>query len=173
MKTYFVFDVESVGLHGEGFAVGIVVINEDQEILCEYLLVCPMPHAKRISDHDAEWCRSNIPPMIATHVWPRAIRAEFMRIWSNWKEDGATMVADCNWPVEARFLNQCVDDNPIDMAMLGPYPFIDLGSILLAKGMDPLTEFPRLKSEMPKHNPLNDARQSARILISFLHPHGA
>jgi hypothetical protein len=170
MKKYFVFDVESVGLHGEGFAVGIVVVDGDRNILDEHLLACPMTAAKRVSYEDAEWCRDNIPEMPQTHECPWQVRKEFLRIWKKWRADGAIMVADCNWPVEARFLNACIDDNPLHLARFGPYPFIDLGSILLAKEVDPLMEFAREPKELPKHNPLYDARQSARVLLNFLHP---
>jgi hypothetical protein len=170
MKKYFVFDVESVGLHGEGFAVGIVVVNDEHRLMDEHLLACPMRTAKRISHEDAEWCLENIPEMPQTHECPWQIRNEFLRIWKKWKPGGAIMVADCNWPVEARFLNQCIDDNPTHRANLGPYPFVDLGSILLAKGLDPTAEFAREPNELPKHNPLYDARQSARLLLNQLHP---
>jgi len=46
MQNFMVFDVESVGLHGEGFAVGYVVVNGDGETLEEGLYICdPDVHA--------------------------------------------------------------------------------------------------------------------------------
>jgi hypothetical protein len=50
----------------------------------------------------------------------------------------------------------------------GPYPLHDLASILLAHGRDPLAKNERLPEELPEHDPLNDARQSARLLHEVL-----
>ena len=74
------------------------------------------------------------------------------------------MVADCPWPVEAKFLNACVRE----YGMAGPYPLIDVGSVVLARGGDPTGPFDRLPNELPKHDPLADARQSARVFIEHL-----
>jgi hypothetical protein len=78
------------------------------------------------------------------------------------------LAADCAWPVEARFLAACVDDQPEQRAWEGPYPLIDIASVRLAAGLDPLATVERLPSEMPAHDPLADARQSARLLIEAL-----
>jgi hypothetical protein len=76
--------------------------------------------------------------------------------------------ADCAWPVEARFLARCVNDKPREREWQGPYPLMEIASYLEAAGMDPMKEYDRLPSELPKHNPLCDARQSARMLSMAL-----
>ncbi len=45
-KLFFVFDVESIGLHGEGFAVGWVVVGETGATYEESYLAC-LPGAAR------------------------------------------------------------------------------------------------------------------------------
>ena len=89
-------------------------------------------------------------------------------MWTFWKSQGARLAADCNWPVEAKFLVHCVGEDPKAREWEGPYPFFDIGSILFAKGMDPLAKYPRIDGEECEHNPLHDARQSARLLLEAL-----
>lgn len=170
MKTFLVFDVESIGLHGEGFSVGYVVIQSNGETLQEGYFSCPRSEAFGDLD-DREWVRKNIPRIASADFAsenPKVMRSEFWKIWIEWKQKGALLAADCNWPVEARFLSQCVDDSKEERKWNGPYPFIDIGSVILGAGGDPLETFERLPREIPAHDPLNDARQSARILVNVL-----
>jgi hypothetical protein len=50
----------------------------------------------------------------------------------------------------------------------GPYPLYDISTLLLSRNEDPVGIFSRDETELPKHNPLCDARQSARILLEHL-----
>lgn len=164
---FFVFDVESLGLHGEGFAVAGAVLSKGGINVEEFCYCSDRRFAQGAMD-DRQWVDANVPQMEITHPATRALRSAFWEKWCWWKKEGAVMVADCNWPVEARFLSQCVDDAKEVRNWEGPYPILDLGSILFANGKDPLAEFPRLPSELPKHHPLMDARQSARILMETI-----
>jgi hypothetical protein len=181
-KTFLVFDIESVGLHGEGFAVGYVLIDQLGTELESGLAMCPDASAFGIPS-DRDWIRKNVRPaldekldppptrLIAYVQEPKEVRDFFWKVWIDCKlqyKDECLMAADCSWPVEARFLNQCVDDFPKARREQGPYPFIDITSLILATGKDPLESFGRLTNELPEHNPLADARQSARILIESL-----
>jgi hypothetical protein len=164
---FFVFDVESVGLHGEGFAVGFLVRDREGNALDAGRFSCPVNAARGSRDSFA-WVEANIPKLEPTHTAPWLVRAAFWRRWMEWKAKGAVLVADCAWPVEARFLADCVDDNPGEREWQGPYPLHDLASILLTLGSDPLAKRERLPEELPEHDPLCDARQSARLLHEAL-----
>ncbi len=166
-NKFLVFDVESVGLHGEGFAVGFVVVDREGNELERGLFVTS-PNVAYGLNEGHKWARENVPDMDATHTTTWMVRAAFWRRWMHWKDQGAVLAADCSWPVEARFLIACVEDNLREREWSGPYPLIDIGSVLLAKGIDPVQEFTRGAAELPKHNPLKDAIQSGRILISVL-----
>lgn len=166
MKSFFVFDVESIGLHGEGFAVGGGVYLENGAAQWEFRFSCPLNECAGDED-DLNWVKENCPLLEVTHRCPKTLRNSFWAEWKRAKAFGATMAADCNWPVESRFLAQCVEDDK-SRKWEGPYPFIDIGSVLLTKGKDPLGVFSREPSELPKHCPLADARQSARILTTVL-----
>lgn len=179
-KKFFVFDVESIGLHGEGFVVGWTVVDETGKELAFGLLHSDSWGAVGTNE-DREWVIRNVPeldevPEVIRCNNPKHVRDYFWSEWNKWRTEDAIMAADCLWPVEARFLNACIDDAQDAPGEYnhrreqGPYPLLDIGSMLFALGVDPLTKFPRLDREQPEHNPLNDARQSARILTEMILP---
>lgn len=180
--SWFVFDVESVGLHGEGFQVAWVVVDASTDAMLEEGKIICGPNEARGNTAGRQWVSDNVPDYI--NMWPadedsdvltvrgalnspRAVREMFWTHWLGWKGKGAVMAADCPWPVEARFLAACVDEDPAAREWEGPYPLIDVGSVLAARGIDPLADHDRLEDE-PKHCPLGDARQSARLLLQAL-----
>jgi len=167
----FTFDVESIGLHGEPYAVGYVVNDPaGNELFAKSLAV--FPHQAHGDADDREWVESNIPAIPISHDTLEAMLDEFWADWLLWKEKGALMFAECAWPVEARFLSMCAARNWPSQKWNGPYPLHDVASVMLAKGMDPMAAYPRLPNEEPKHDPLADARQSARLLREALNKEG-
>jgi hypothetical protein len=166
---YFVFDVESVGLHGEGFAVGGGVFADNGAIQYGFTFACDPARAQG-TDEDRQWVNDNVPVIDSTHRSPRGIRDAF---WEKWVEaktrySGIRMAADCGWPVEARFLCACIDDDKAKRNWEGPYPFLEISDALEIAGMDPMANYERTPSEMPKHHPYADAVQSARLLFEAL-----
>jgi hypothetical protein len=162
-----VFDCESIGLHGETFAVGYVVVRSEGEELESNCWACYPDEAKG-SEDGRRWVKENVPSLVRTNTSPSYLRNAFWDVWLRWKEKGAVLCADCAWPVEARFLAACVDNNPSARQWEGPYPLYDLASLRLAAGKDPLATEERLSHESPVHNPLADALQSARLLVETL-----
>lgn len=189
-----VFDVESIGLHGEGFAVAWVILLGDQRA-GQGWSHCN-PDKARGTEEGRKWVAENVigseldapvqdcPPAKVLDT-PAEVRDYFWGIWENEKAQGAQLWADCTWPVEARFLIACVegarphslsrtfggvakDIDPSAREWKGPYPLLDIATLSMALGEDPLAARERLVDEKPDHHPLADARQSARILIEFL-----
>ena len=170
MAVYFMFDVESIGLYGEGFAVGYVVASVGEgptKVLEENLFACS-PRTAGGNLNDRNWVKDNIEAIPATHETPFRVRKAFWEAMNAWQQKGALICTDCGYPVESNFLAACVNDNPQARSSTGPYPLYDLSSILLAAGMDPLATTPRLPNELPVHNPLCDSRQSLRQLVEAL-----
>jgi hypothetical protein len=168
MGRYFVMDCESIGLHGETFAVGYVVVDAAGAEIDSGLLACD-PGLARGDDEGRAWVEEHVR-IDADDVWcddPRDVRHEFWSYWMEHKGAGAILFADCAWPVEARFLAACVDDRE-DRYWQGPYPLHEIASLRLAAGFDPLATVDRRLGELPAHNPLADARQSARLLVEAL-----
>lgn len=167
---YFVFDVESVGLYGPAFAVGFVVIDaSDAKEVWRGLYVCELPcHGYGPYSDDEIWVAKNVPKMPINCMCPHVMREAFWEKWMEWKTKGAVMVADCPFPVETKFLTECVLYGREDQKWNGPYPLIDVASVVAALGGDPLKVNERIDGEKTIHNPLCDARQSARILVEHI-----
>jgi hypothetical protein len=172
---FMVFDCESVGLHGETYAVGWVAVDRDGAEREAGGLWVP-PGDVRGTPAGRAWAWDNAFPGRA-EGWGRGLeparsaavmRRDFWQTWLRWKEKGAALAADCCWPVEARFLAACVDDRPDEREWQGPYPLLDVACFRLAAGLDPLETAPRLPNELPAHDPLCDARQSARLLAEAM-----
>lgn len=164
---YFVIDVESIGLHGEPFAVGWVVVDKSgAELECGVSAISPQQAIGE--DKNRGWVTKNVPFITPTHPHLKAMLADFWQVWKRLKQDGALMFAECAWPVETRFLSMCVAEGMPETEWQGPYPLHDIASVMLAKGMDPMASYPRTEAENPAHHPTSDARQSARLLIEAL-----
>jgi hypothetical protein len=143
------------------------VYDENGKMLREFCYSIE-PNVSRGSDADRAWVAANIQPIEITHTNIKSLRTEFWESWMDAKENGAVMAVECGWPVEHRFLTQCIDDDTESRKWEGPYPLHEISSIMLAAGMDPMATYDRLLSELPNHNPLADARQSARFLSEAL-----
>ena len=165
---FFIFDVESIGLHGEGFAVagGVYIDGAAQH---EFCYCCPTEQAAG-TDEDREWVSKNVPVMEVTHRSTWSLREEFWWRWDEAKKKypGIQVAAECLWPVEAAFFAHCVNHSFKVRNFEGPYPFHEIASFMLAAGMDPMATYERTPSESPAHNPLADARQSARLLAEAI-----
>jgi hypothetical protein len=160
------FDVESIGLHGDAFAVGYVVVDKDRIVHDEQMFSCP----RELCDgqiSDLKWVNENIPPLEISHTTLIEMRNAFWEKWKYWKSKGALLVTDCGWPVESNFLSACIKDN-LDRAWEGPLPMLDISSLLFMTGKDPIATRKRLSDELPIHNPLSDAKQSIRILLDLM-----
>lgn len=168
LKKRMVIDVESVGLHGEGFAVAFVLLEGDYE-LAHGSACCPATAARGTGD-DLKWVQENVTIDPAAHKFesPRQVRDWFWTIWTRYEAEGVELWADCCWPVEANFLAACVADDPTARNWEGPYPLHDVATLMLAGGRDPLGTYHRTPAELPAHNPLADARQSARHMLEVL-----
>lgn len=169
MPKILCFDVESSGLHGEGFAVGAVLLDEDGAEVDTFVGRAP------IDGPVDGWVAKNVLPAMAgmpeNCANARELRAAFFE-WFVARKEGVIVIADCGWPVEARFLAACVDDAPALRGWDGPYPLHDVATLLLAAGMAPTgTYLPDPAPPGQKHHPLYDARCSAqlarRVLAGF------
>jgi hypothetical protein len=186
-QVFLVFDVESVGLHGPTFAVGWVLkhINgEELDYRCYAIDLRDVYNEHRNKPDHAHltsglnWWTKKHYAVLMDSMWPNDrlhISERDMRLsfWQEYRQylkqyPNLLLAADVPWPVKANFLTACIRDNLPDREWQGPYPILDIASVLAAKGLDPLQKFDRYPDELPEHNPLADARQSARVLVDTL-----
>jgi hypothetical protein len=187
MQFYFSFDVEAQGLFGEPFAVGWVVVNQDGHELEEGFLACPV----HFHPEEDAWVIENVlptlpevPDLLNLQKEEWGYRVDYVNcinkyifllcFWNVWtkakqKYPGIMMVTDCPFPVEANFLLRVQQTAKFRMDE-SPYPLVDVASVLLACGKDPTASYDRQLDELPAHNPVNDARQSVRIMLEAMRP---
>jgi hypothetical protein len=150
-----VFDCESNGLHGEIFAIGAVCVEDDD--YSTFQGVAPYPEPLD------EWVAEHVIPHLGEmpkYESALALRNAFWQ-WLQRNKPNALIVADFGVPVEARLLADCQKDDP-SREWDHPYPLHELGTLLLAAGVNPdisREEFADYKRpNAPKHNPLHDAQ---------------
>ena len=163
MKKYFVFDVESAGLYGDGFAFGYVVVDENGKELDARFATSGLDSVKKnLSESDREWLEKHTPDEILYPEGDLKLSLDELHtafINSLKKHKGAIFVSDCGYPVEAKWLLECKCE---------VYPLHDVATALLLCGKNPTGTYGRNEREQPAHHPLADARQSARIWLECI-----
>lgn len=173
----FVFDVESIGLYGDGFAFGYVVLDTvSLQTVTEGGAYCDPFYAGGYYEA-RQWVAENVSTEGLRRISSlQELRRDFWeKVWTP-LADSSVMMADCPVPVEANFITACMRDvvgvNNSSHFAQSPYPVLDIASVLFACGVNPLSNFPRASDELPEHHPLMDARQSARVLREVVQRHG-
>ncbi|MHB1417198.1 MAG: hypothetical protein ACYC1C_18285 [Chloroflexota bacterium] len=164
---FLVFDIESIGLHGEAFAVGYVLVDGEGRELESGIFACP-PAQARGQESQRSWVEEHVPSLPLTHDNPRGVRDAFWSLWMEAKGKGAQLVAEIAWPVETNFLSACVQDLPAQREKESDTLLYDLSTARLVRGLGSADKEERLPDELPKHNPLADAMQTARLFVSAL-----
>lgn len=162
-------DAETNGLAGQAFAVAMTLSDHTGE-LDHVVYRCP------IEEPVNEWVATNVlPTMEDVEINCNNYAGMLYNLREArfpWAEDGsAATIGHVVWPVEARLL---LDMYPGEDIWSGPYPLIDVASVLLAKGCNPLSVDDYLREhglDLPTgspHHPLYDARAAERCLRHLL-----
>lgn len=167
---YLILDVESIGMYGEPFAVGIVILNSEGVRKEEHLFACD-PEIAKGREYNRMWVREYVPLMEYNCQSVQEVRQRFWEVWERWI-NGTIVLADVAFPVETRFLSLCVMDATKEREYNAPYPLHEIASLALAADREPLADWLREPDEEPMHNPLCDARHSARKVIEYLNLRG-
>lgn len=167
---FLIIDVESIGLHGEGFAVaGGVFINGKLQQDTDF---CYSAHPDFAAGNavDRDWVDKNIPNDLwdkekIDSVYPAVIRAAFSTKYELLKKEFPNLVVagECVYPVETNFLARVASEYSLSV-----YPLHEISTVMACAGMDPMEVYDRLPDELPKHHPLADVKQSARLLFMAL-----
>lgn len=158
MSTVISLDCESNGLHGQIFAFAVAVYEDSREI-DQQVWRCPIV--------------ASVDPWVAENVIPAMVDipedvADYVALQAEWEEifefyGKPQVITHVPWPVEARFLWDAHRDEPFS----GPFPLIDVASMLLARDHDPTSTAGYLGwagIDLPAgspHDPLFDARSAA------------
>jgi hypothetical protein len=151
-------------------------MDSDGTIAAEFLARCP------ITTPVDPWVEQNVlPPMAGiaeTHPTARALRDAFWKWYTHHKPQADFTLANNPYPVEARFLLACYEDDPADRATGHPWPFIDVASLLLAAGAATKPEREAFVKQViagtkdESHNPRWDAWVAGRTAFRALEAAG-
>lgn len=166
--SIFSFDVETIGLYGEVFAVGAVILSNENKEINSLFLRADDKLANGFDD-DRKWIRENVIPNLypinCTSLYE--LRNKFWEFYTKCLEKypNIIFIADCSSPCESGFLRACIMDDFESRKWKAPFPLHEIGTALYLCGKNPQTYQERQVNELPIHNPVNDARQSARIWL--------
>jgi hypothetical protein len=166
------FDVESNGLQGTAFAVGAVLVDSKGKILDEFQARCPLPEPVD------PWVKQHVLPpmkdMPQTHPDARSMRDAFWE-WYKPAKARADYALACNpYPVEARFLIACQDDDLEHRYFEHPFPLLDLGTLYVQSGARSGADRDKLvaeaigSAENLEHHPRFDAWAAALVALKLL-----
>ena len=164
-RNYYVFiDAETDGLYGNFLTVAILVLDENMQekerkyagIKKENLVVTDL------------WTKENVLPVLAGYEECETEKELLEKIWGIWIKyaKDAYAIADVCYPVECRLFEKCVKLNEHERKFQAPYPLIDLSSLLLAKGIDPLKERKEMVDYLldgEQHNAMYDVETMVEI----------
>ena len=168
-KNLFFIDAETDGLYGSFISVGLIVTDCNCDEIESFYYGVSRNNLK-ITD---KWVEKNVLPILGDYVECQDENELINRVWSIWLKyaDVSYAVADVMFPVEARLFTECVRRHP-GSDMKGPFPLIDLSSLLLAKGIDPLADRESLVNKelenVARHNALDDVRMSIEIWKKYM-----
>ena len=154
----FSFDAETDGLYGPVWAIGAVVLDAAGNEVNSF--------AGQVSGGTLNdpWVIENVVPFVnlPRYATRRELRDAFWSFWMEYRGSSITL-ADFGSPVESGLFRSLIADDPTSRQWHGPYPLHEVGTMLLAAGLDPdldRIQFTGLTSAV-KHDPVWDARVSA------------
>ena len=124
-NNYFVFDVESDGLYGEGFCFSAVVFSSLGTIQDSLTL-------KADIEIETKWVKENVLPalkFIKSAPDTKTLRSCFYDFYMKHK-DRCNIYSDVNYPVETNFLNAVAMDDLGERQWNMPYPLMDISNII-------------------------------------------
>jgi len=149
--VFNVIDVESNGLYGQPFLIGLVTMNWGGRVLDIKYFRCP------IDEVIDDWVSDHVLPHVMTikenYEDVKAMIDGFEEYVRMPGDSTLPMFVDCGFPVDFGFLH-LVGKRHWNSDELSPYPVHDICSILASHGLDPLID--REKYAQPMRGPLGD-----------------
>lgn len=126
------FDIESNGLHGEAFAAAGLLLDDAGATITSFAGRCPI--TGQIDEFVAAEVLPQFTDLSVAYTNPRALRDAFWAWYIGAKAKADITLVQNGYPVEARFLIQCQQDDLQTRYWDHPFPMIDLTSLLWQVG---------------------------------------
>lgn len=160
---HFFVDAETDGLYGTFLSIAAMVTDESgQEV--ERFYGAFLPPQDKIN---SKWVLEHVYPYLHNaekkYTDETALLEDFWQFWMKHREN-CICITDVGHPVESRLFSTCVKMNLVEREWLGPFPMLDLSTLLLAHGIQPLTDRKKLSGlSLKQHDAMNDACMMAKI----------
>ena len=166
-KNYFSFDGESNGLHGQSFAIGAIVYDENGNEIDKLAVRCP------IEDEVNPWVAENVLPQIEsipqTHESYGDMLKAFSEFWLKYK-DRADALVHMGQIVEAKIIKDAHE-----LGYLGdwdcPYGWIDVYALKeIGDSVDTYAKNNNIEISQRAggtHNPLYDCEVAAKAYFHW------
>ncbi len=122
------FDVESNGLQGAGFAVAGLLLDDGGNTITSFAGRCPIKGP--VDEFVAAEVLPQFEDLQADYASAHAMRTAFWSWYLEAKAASNMVVVQNGYPVEARFLIACQEDDLAARYWDHPFPMIDLTSLL-------------------------------------------
>lgn len=165
MKKVISVDCESNGLYGPVFAIGAIMSQGTQVDSFHGMYHLP-------EDQIVPWVKANVLPTLQDiKVYPdeTTLYMSFVE-WYNRNKSEATIIGHVIHPVETGFFRTLVEKGYLGV-WDGPFPFIDVASVLHVKGYDPTSVDRYLYPEGAPdgaHNPTVDAIRASQAYTRLM-----
>lgn len=167
MTYRFIIDAEVDGLYGPLLTLAVLIADQDGQVIEEFYAGLP----KNLASVETEWVKTNVLPFVGNYHNVDSEEELLDQVWRLWASYGKSAIcyADVPFPVETGIWHRIMARQEKSSEQEGPFPLIDLASILLAKGINPLTNRLDLaRKSFVLHNALDDVRLTNHLLTLFL-----
>ena len=165
LKNILMFDVESDGLYGEGFAVGAIVVDCNGMVIDHFELLS-IEGKNNVSE---SFVIDNILPYLTTMEKCNTnldLRNRFHEFYMKHK-DTCKVYSDCNYPVETNFLRDVVKDDEENRKWEMPYPLLDVCSVVDVN-IDRNSLYEKaIGKVLRKHHPVDDCLASIYCFFKY------
>ena len=170
-NKYLFVDAETDGLYGKFISIAMVVADHAGNEL-EHIYVGLSNPEKHIKE---KWVLENVLPILGKYEEYDDEHSLLEAAWSFWRANAQNsyVIADVMHPVESRLFTMCVEQEVEGRIFQGPFPMLDLSSMLYTVGINPLEAREKLAKPLDKgmqHNALYDARMAMAIWKKYIFP---
>ena len=170
-NKYLFVDAETDGLYGKFISIAMVVADHAGNEL-EHIYVGLSNPEKHIKE---KWVLENVLPILGKYEEYDDEHSLLEAAWSFWRANAQNsyVIADVMYPVESRLFAMCVEQDVEERIFQGPFPMLDLASMLYTVGINPLEAREKLAKPLDngmQHNALYDARMAMAIWKKYILP---
>ncbi|TWS95561.1 hypothetical protein [Streptococcus sp. sy018] len=165
----FIIDAETDGLYGQLLTLAVLISDTSGNVIEEFY--AGLPHAlDKVTNH---WVKEHVLPYVNDYQafdCKNDLLNAFWQLWLKYHNQETLCFVDVGIPVEASIWHQVIQLDVENRTFLAPFPIIDISSLLLAKGYNPLISRQELVPSFSGHlhNALDDVRLANAVLTKIL-----